>query len=102
MTAPTRQGIPLVPDPERTRDAAVTSLVRAAIATAMAALDKNSRASDYARQWGDRNTELILRAVSSPATTSIPALTQVAYSFLDVLTPLSAGADLLRRALGLN
>jgi len=101
---------PLVPEDLRhngnaRRDAAVASLVRAALATAHGARDRTTSASDYARaRWGnDRTAELILRAPVSPTTiASAPALAQVAAAFLDVLVPLSAGADLLARGVKLN
>ena len=93
----------MIPEPSAVRDRAVASLVRACIATGMAAVDKNIRASDYVRRWGDQNADLILRAVASPATiANTPALTQVAFAFLQSLVPLSAGAGLLTRAIGLN
>lgn len=86
------------------REVAVASLVRAAIATGMGKLDRNVRAADYARsQWSDHRVELVLRAAASPtALTNTPALAQIAVAFLNALTPMSAGADLLTRGIGLN
>jgi hypothetical protein len=96
--------IPLRPDYTATRDAAVASLVRACIATGLATLDRETRPSDHARAWADdRALGLILRAAVSPATiASTPQLASVAASFLATLVPMSAGADLLGRCIGLN
>jgi hypothetical protein len=94
----TPRPIALRPDPTASRDAAVGSFVRAAIAIGLSARDKTIPASTVLRrQWGDdRTAELVLRAATSPSTLTGP-LAQVATAFLDVLTPLSAGADLLQR-----
>src|SRR5262249_3681980 len=87
-------------------EAAVTSLVRASIATSLAVFDKPTRPAEIARrQWGDddRNVELVLRAATQPASLAgNSALAQIAASFLDTLTAVSAGADLLTRGIGLN
>jgi hypothetical protein len=98
------QGIPLVPDRAASRNAAVTSLVRACIATGLAAFDKQIHPTEYAkRTWDSRDVDLVLRAAVSPASLAgNPALARVSVAFLETLTPLSAGADLLRRGLGLN
>ena len=101
---------PLVPEDlhrhgNRARDAAVASLVRAAIATGLGALDKTTRPAEFARRhWGDdRNVDLVLRAAVSPTSIAgTPVLAQVAAAFLDVLVPASAGADLLARGVQLN
>jgi hypothetical protein len=98
---------PLVPEDIRNgnarRDAAVASLVRACIATGLASLDR-TRPGEHARRWADdRNVDLILRAAVTPTTlANTPALAAVSVAYLDVLTPLSAGADLLRRGVALN
>jgi len=101
--------LPFVPEDlhrnGRARDAAVISLCRAAVATAIQAYDGVTSASDYARKmWSDdHGASLILRAAVAPATlTNTAALTQIGLAFLDVLTPMSAGADLLNRGLRLN
>src|SRR6516164_5061504 len=89
----------------RTRpDAAVISLARASIAIGMAALDKQTYPSDYVkRTWDDHLANMVLRATTTPATLAgNAALARVAVSFLEALVPLSAGADLLLRGLGLN
>jgi hypothetical protein len=98
------QGIPLRPDYNASQRAAVDSLVRAAIATGLAKLDRNIRPSEYARRtWDDRNVDLILRAAVAPtALSNTPALATIAVAFLETLVPLSAGADLLARGIGLN
>jgi hypothetical protein len=100
----TPRPIPLRPDPTASRDAAVASLTRAAIATGLGAIDKARPVSEHARRWADdRGMELVLRAASSPATLAgNPALAHIAVAFLDALTQLSAGADLLQRGLALN
>jgi hypothetical protein len=83
--------------------AAVNSLTHAAIATGLAKLDRSIRASDFVRRtWDDRNADLIIKAASSPATTAITALTQISVAYLETLVPVSAGADLLQRGIGLN
>lgn len=73
-------------------------------ASGLSALDKRTTPSEYARrQWNDRNIDLVLRAAVSPATIAgNPALAQVAVAFLETLVPVSAGADLLNRGIGLN
>src|SRR5262249_3010240 len=53
--------------------------------------------------WDDRATDLVLRAATSPTSLAgTPALAQVAVAFLSTLVPVSAGADLLTRGIGLN
>lgn len=88
------------------RDQAVRTLVRAAIATGLSALDKSVRPAEHAnrRGWGDdRGLDLVLRAAVLPTSLSnTPALAQVAVAFLETLVPVSAGADLLTRGIGLN
>src|SRR5262245_34846790 len=90
--------------PQLDDDPKVNTFVRAVIASGLGALDKRTTPSDYAkRQWNDRNIEMILRAAASPATIAgTPALAAVAVAFLDTLVPMSAGADLLSRGVGLN
>jgi hypothetical protein len=101
----------LFPDPEPSsaaRNNAVASLTRAVIATANGVLDRNVSASDFARaHWrDDRGAELVLRAASAPASTATAGwaqeLAHVTLSFLEMLKPQSAGADLLGRALQLR
>jgi hypothetical protein len=99
------QGIPLVPDKDARRVAAVRSLTRAALATGVAALERTTRAADYVRQtWeGDHVADMVLRAAVSPATLAgNAALAHVSVAFLESLVPMSAGADLLNRGIGLN
>jgi hypothetical protein len=98
-------GVPLRPDPQAMRDQAIASLVRAAAAIGLAALDGTARAPEHARRrFGeDRGLELALRAAVSPtALAGTPALAHVAYAYLEALVPASAGADLFNRAIGLN
>jgi hypothetical protein len=81
----------------------VVSLTRAVIAAGLAKIDKTLPSEVIRAQWADSKAELILRAAVSPATlASAPALTRVAVAFLETLTPMSAGADLLRRGIGLR
>jgi hypothetical protein len=103
--------IPLRPDLTAAHNAALTSLTRACVAVARSASELNTKkelAGDYLRRtWhGDRDAELVLRAASSPATTSTAGwaaeLAQIRTAFLASLVPLSAGADLLQRALQLT
>jgi hypothetical protein len=96
--------VPLKFDPDAVSRNAVTSLVRASIATALAKFDKSTTPSAIAkRTWDDRAVDMILRAASSPATLcNTPTLATVAVAFLDSLVPVSAGADLLERSIGLN
>jgi hypothetical protein len=82
----------------------VDSLVHATIGTGLAKLDRNIRANEYVRRiWNDRNADLIIKAASSPATiANTPALTEISVAYLETLVPVSAGADLLQRGIGLN
>jgi hypothetical protein len=91
--------------PEDRNGNSIAPLVRACIAHGLAALDKTARPTEHARrQYGDdRVLELVLRAATAPATIAgNPALAHVVAAFLDALVPVSAGADLLRRCIGLN
>ena len=108
MNVHARQGIPLRPDPLAVRDDAMSSLVRAALATIHSTRNKSVFATQYAKQaWPeDKNADIILRAPSDAARLGNPvwagALAQTALAFLAGLVPLSAGADLLQRALQLS
>ena len=69
-SAPARRegGIPLRPDENAIRDRAVTSLVRACIATGISSLDKQTHPQAYAKQtWDDHVVDMVLRAAVSPA-----------------------------------
>jgi len=103
---PRREGVPLVPSPDVVRDRSVASLVRAAIATGISSFDKRQiHPEAYAKdRWQDDHVaNMVLRAAVSPATLAgNAALARVSLAFLETLTPLSAGADLLRRGLGLD
>src|SRR5215467_1054700 len=95
---------PLVPEDLR-RHAPDRPLVRAVIATCLAAMKRPNHPEEVARSmWGgDRDVEMVLRAAVSTATiASTPALTQIAKQFLSTLVPVSAGADLLQRGIGLS
>jgi HK97 family phage major capsid protein len=89
---------------DATGGSAVATLVRAARVVGLAALAKE-RPSEVARKiYGEnRAIDMVLRAAVSPSSVSgTSALTQVTAAFLNILTPLSAGADLLTRGIGLN
>jgi hypothetical protein len=94
---------PLVPE-DLARNG-LTPLVRAALCIGLAKLDRNLPAAEHARQrfGNDRTLDLVLRAATSPTSlTGSPQLAQVAVAFLKALAPVSAGADLLMRGVGLN
>src|SRR5262249_8076402 len=95
-------------DPEAWREAAVTSLTRAAVAVGGKVFESRS-ATDIMRDraWtDDRVASLITRAASAPAMTSTTGwaaeLGQVALAFLRTLTPMSAAAALLDQCLTLS
>ena len=97
MTA--RSGIPLRPDRDALRRAGIRSIARAAIAVGLA--DRNLRLDDVLTRWpDDRGAELLTRAAVPPLSTAdASALWQTAVALLESLTPASAAAALLRRAL---
>ena len=105
MNAP-RRGIPLRPDPDALARAAATSIVRAAICISRGELEKPARPAEIARRdyADDRGgLDFVLKAAVSPTSVAnAPALTQIGQAFLDVLRPVSAGADLLSRGIGLS
>lgn len=82
------------------------SLVRAAIASAMSAYDSTVFSTDYVRQrWpSDRDAQAFMqRAAVTPTNLTTGASTShIVNALLPALTPLSAGADLLSRALRLE
>jgi hypothetical protein len=81
------------------------AITRAAIAIALGGLDRATLPEVVMRaRWGDdRDAMLVLRAASSPATTTnTVALTQVGKRFLELLRPVSAGIDLLGRGITLD
>jgi hypothetical protein len=93
-------------DPDRIQRDAVRSLARAAVVIAFGAIDGTTRSDAVLRRRGwedDRAARLVIRSPQTPTTTAdAAALTQVAYSFFDVLAPISAGAAVLERALGVS
>ena len=110
-----RQGVPLRPDwasyRERGTMEAMATLTRSVLVAANSKLNPNEVTASFVRRhWGDGELERIapvLRAASAPATTSQPGwaaeLAQTTtLAFLANLVPLSAGADLLSRALSLS
>src|SRR5262249_77959 len=106
------QPIPLRPDPLAHRSAVMTSLSRAAIATAARAIDafaSNKLPQEFLseRGWGnDHLATLIARSASAPAMTTVTGwaadLAQAGKVFLEALRPMSAAADLLTRVLAVN
>lgn len=95
--------VPLRPDRDAMRAAAVTSLTRAAIATGLRTLDPANYAG-HDKAWpNDRNIDLVLRAPSSPTdTVNAAALATVATAFVAALVPVSAAAGLIARGLQLS
>jgi hypothetical protein len=88
---------------------AMDSLVRACIVTANNKLNPGNPRNFAASRWGSeeaRNVDAVIKAASAPASTSTAGwakeLSPVVQAFLANLVPLSAGADLLSRVLGLN
>jgi hypothetical protein len=94
--------IPLRPDRDATRAAAVASLTRAALSTGMRTLDRSY--ASHEKAWPhDRDIDLILRTAMTPtSTTNAAALTQIATAFLAALVPVSAAAALIARSLQLS
>jgi hypothetical protein len=101
----TPRPIPLRPDPDAAREAAVTSLVRAALCVARA-VDGGPQAAErlVAKSWSNDVTAAhLVRAASSPATlTNTTALTKtIIADFLAALGPASAGSQLLQKGMQL-
>jgi hypothetical protein len=99
------QGIPLVPDKAARNEIHVRAFVRAAIAIGLGARDKTVSPRDILRrQWGDdHEADLTLRAAVAPSTVAgNAAVARIGYAFLDALTGMSAGADLLKRGIRLD
>jgi hypothetical protein len=92
------------------RAMAMDTLIRACIVTAHGKLNPNSSTRAFASgRWGSEeahNVENVLKAASAPAATSTVGwakeLSPIVVAFLTNLVPMSAGADLLGRALGLS
>lgn len=100
MNAPSR-GLPFRPDPFARREAALTSLARAAIITAKRTRDKSVRNS-----WrDDSDADLIVRSAVTPTAISgsdAAALATIKIAFIAALTPVSAAAQVIARSLGLT
>ena len=93
------------PDPDALSRAAATSIIRAAICIARGELERPARPSEIARTHfaDDRGLDFIMKAAVSPTSlANAPALATIGQAFLDVLRPVSAGADLLGRGIGLS
>jgi hypothetical protein len=103
MNTPPR-GIPLRPHRSARAEAAVQSLVRACILRALAERGDRNMFAQREREWrDDYDLGLILRAAVGPASTdSAAALVTVAVALVSILTPVSAAAALLQRALPLT
>lgn len=87
-----------------TEPPSLTSLSRAVIARAAAALDGNMRAVDYAAvNWpNDQGVALVLRAAVNPITMSTTALVPITLQFIAALAPLSAGGALMGMGISLS
>lgn len=87
--------------PSFKRDPAL-SIARAAVAAAMARIDRSATAAEHAtKAWPfDREAQLLTRAATAPLdSTSLAALVQVAAAILPMLTPYSAAARLFSAGL---
>jgi hypothetical protein len=94
--------LPLRVDRSALIDGAMRSFVRTTLAKSLAVLDRGDDAKYAEKTWpNDRDVPLLLRASTAPTTiASAQALASVA--FLQNLVPLSAGAAVLARGLGLT
>jgi hypothetical protein len=89
---------------------AMTTLVRSVIAVGNSKFNPNTLTKEFlAKRWGsDAAVEIasVMRGASSPAMTTTAGwareLATVSYAFLNALVPVSAGAGLLQRSLGLR
>lgn len=101
---------PLVPEDlprfaDAARERVIDSLVRAVIASGRHAVDRTRSPVEWARKtWPrDEGVATILRGATSPmAIADAGGFAQTTAAFLPALVPVSAGADLLQRALGLR
>jgi Phage capsid family len=99
---------PLRLDPGGLAEGAGIILTRAAIATVRGLIEGKPPAEIARRAWDDRGVASVLvqRAASSPAITTTAGwsaeLAHLMTRWLGLLTPVSAGADLLSRALQLR
>lgn len=100
---------PIVPEdrhPHELSRIAAEAFVRSVVCIGRAALQgRTASPADVAKRdfAADRNLPLVLRAASSPATiANAGGLAQLAKAFLELLVPVSAGADLLARGIGVS
>jgi hypothetical protein len=112
MNAAPQRGLPFRVDPAALTERAMQSLVRASIAQSARIFERDAKGALPSaesilrkRGWADDHlASLITRASTGPAMTTqagwAQELVQVAIAFLEILTPMSAGAQLL--AAGLN
>ena len=98
-SAMNRVPIPLRPDINALREAALTSLVRACVNAARKVHDRFAKSA-----WpDDRHADLIIRAATTPATLAdTTALHQIALYFVASLIPVSAAAAVIARSLQLS
>lgn len=94
-----RTPIPLRPNRDALREAALTSLVRACVNAARKVHDRFAKSA-----WpDDRHADLIIRAATTPATLAdTTALHQIALYFVASLIPVSAAAAVIARSLQLS
>jgi hypothetical protein len=94
------KGVPLRPDRDALREAAMTSLARAALFAARSCRDPDGA---YRALAGDRTGELLTRSPTTPTTLAgTTALQQIAMHFVASLVPVSAAAAVISRSLQLS
>jgi hypothetical protein len=103
-----KQPIPFRLDPGATRETAVASLVRSALAIARGVREAHSPADIAQRTWGreaSRDVALVMRSASTPATTTgvgwADTIAHITMQFIATLVPQSAAAGLIDRGLQL-
>jgi hypothetical protein len=101
--------IPFRADRNAAREAAISALVRSAIAIARGVRERSPPADIAQKTWGreaSRDVALVMRSASAPAMTTqtgwAAEVAHVSQLFLATLVPASAAADLLGRGLQLT
>jgi hypothetical protein len=101
--------IPLRPDRNAAREAAVSSLIRSGLAIARGVRERSPPSEIARRSWGSeaaRDVALVTRAASAPATTTqagwAAEISHVVLTFLESLIGQSAAAGLVSRGLQLS
>jgi hypothetical protein len=93
------KGIPLRPDFAAARERGMDSIARAALAAGRAVADPSA----HRALASDRQAQLVLRSPTTPLTTTdAAALQAVKLAFLASLVPISAGAAVLAKSIGLS